>query len=237
MGRIPGRCWLLACLILLLWAGRACAESVDDVGLWNVLMAQGDFDALGCESGRLKWWFDGQLRLLEDTDGYNQALIRPGVGWTLNEHSTIWAGYAWINTQPVSGSDFDENRIWQQWTWSTELGAWKLGQRARFEQRFVETGDDLGLRYRQQFRAQRSLASWAGTSLVFWDEVFYNLNDTDWGAQSGFDQNRAFAGIGFKPQQSDHWSVEIGYLNQVIEVATGNDRSHHILSLNLVRSP
>ena len=228
---------LLISLVLPLWASRSGAQSVDDTGLWNALFAQGDFEAVGGKSDRLKWWFDGHLRFLDDASGFNQSIVRPGIGWTLNERSTVWAGYGWIRTSPLSGFEFDEHRIWQQWTWSKKTGVWKFALRSRFEQRFVELGDDVGLRFRQFFRAQHNLPGLPRMWLVCWDELFYNLNDTDWGAQSGVNQNRAFAGVGYQPSPNCRWRVEAGYLNQVIQVPFGSDRNNHILSLNFFRSP
>ena len=237
MGRIPALFWLLISFILMPWADRACAQAVDDAGLWNAMLTQGNFEAFGLEDTKLKWWFDGHLRYLDDAGGFNQSIVRPGIGWTLNERSTVWAGYGWIRTSALSGLEFDEHRIWQQWTWSKNLEDWKLGLRSRFEQRFVGTGDDLGLRFRQFFRATHKLPSVPKMTLVGGNEIFYNLNHTDWGAQGGFNQNRVFAGLGYKPSPECHWRVEIGYLNQVIEIPSGRDRSHHILSLNFFRSP
>ncbi|MCH2596577.1 MAG: DUF2490 domain-containing protein [Pirellulales bacterium] len=237
MGRIPALFWLLISFILMPWADRACAQAVDDAGLWNAMLTQGNFEAFGLEDTKLKWWFDGHLRYLDDAGGFNQSIVRPGIGWTLNERSTVWAGYGWIRTSALSGLEFDEHRIWQQWTWSKNLEDWKLGLRSRFEQRFVETGDDLGLRFRQFFRATHKLPSVPKMTLGGWIEIFYNLNHTDWGAQGGINQNRVFAGLGYKPSPECHWRVEIGYLNQVIEIPSGRDRSHHILSLNFFRSP
>ncbi len=237
MDRIRSYFGLLLISWVLLCASSVNGQSVDDQGQWNALFAQGDFKNWGCESDRLRWWFDGHIRLLDDTDGFNQSIVRPGIGWQLNEQSSLWAGYGWISSRALSGLEFDEHRIWQQWIWSNDFEKWKLALRSRFEQRFVETGDDLGLRYRQFFRATHKLPSYEKLSLVWWDELFYHLNDTDWGARSGFNQNRVFAGVGFKASPCCPWRVEVGYLNQVIEVPTGPDRNHHILSVNLFRSP
>ena len=237
MERTPATFCLLVGLLVLLFADRACAQAVDDAGQWNAVLAQGKFDELGLENDRLRWWFDGHFRMLDDANGFNQSIVRPGIGWEVNDRSVLWAGYGWIRTSPLTGNDFEEHRIWQQWTWSKELENWKLGLRSRFEQRFVETGDDLGLRWRQFFRVTHKLPSMPKLTLVGWDEIFYHLNDTDWGARSGFNQNRIFAGVGYKPKPDCRWRVEVGYLNQVIEVPAGSDRNHHILSVNLFRSP
>jgi hypothetical protein len=101
----------------------------------------------------------------------------------------------------------------------------------------LETGDDVGLRYRQFFRAQHTLPAHPQWMLVGWDELFFHCNDTDWGAESAFDQNRAFVGIGYTPSSRSNWRVEIGYLNQFIELPTANDRINHILAINFFRSP
>jgi hypothetical protein len=105
--------WPLVCLALLLSAGRAQAESINDTGFWTALFAQGDLDNPVSDDDRLKWWFDGHLRFLDDADGFHQSIVRPGLGWALDEQNTVWAGYAWIRTSPIAGLNFDENRIWQ----------------------------------------------------------------------------------------------------------------------------
>ncbi|NND96799.1 MAG: DUF2490 domain-containing protein [Pirellulaceae bacterium] len=227
---------LVASLLLTtLWVQFSAAQNIDDVGQWNAVFTQGE---LGQNTGgRLKWWFDGHLRFVEDADGFNQSIIRPGIGWGLSENSALWAGYGWIRTSPFTGDDFDEHRIWQQWTWSKACQPMKFAMRTRFEQRLVETGDDTGLRLRQFFRVQRSLPGCPPLTLVAWDEIFFGLNDTDWGQRSGFDQNRVFVGFGIKRFHSSRWRTEIGYMNQFINQDGPINRSNHILALNFFRSP
>ena len=106
--------WLLTSIFLLLGTVQASAQAIDDAGQWNAWLTQGSFEELGWENKKLKWWFDGHVRLLDDTDGFNQSIVRPGIGWQLNEQSTVWAGYGWISSRALSGLEFDEHRIWQQ---------------------------------------------------------------------------------------------------------------------------
>lgn len=235
-------CLILAIAALLLTHRPACAQTVDDGGAWIAFFGQGDLhpaksDGDPCDpaGGRLKWWFDGQLRFLGDADGFHQSLVRPGIGWTLTDKTVLWAGYGWIETRPTSGDTFTEHRIWQQITWSDDYGDFTVTLRSRLEQRFLETGDDTGWRFRQVVRAQHNLPSSPRFTLVAWDEAFFHLNDTDWGADTGFDQNRAFTGFGFKHKSDSPWRTEIGYLNQFIDNAAGSDRQHHLLSINLYR--
>ena len=168
----------------------------------------------------------------DDTGGFNQSIIRPGLGYAFAEDQAVWAGYGWIRTSPVVGADFDEHRIWQQWTATPSCGDWKFLHRSRFEQRWVETGDDVGLRWRQLARGQLVLSQCPQWSLVLWDEVFLNLNDTDWGARDGLDQNRAFIGLGYKRCPDSPVRTEVGYLNQFINRQGGIDGMNHILSIN-----
>ena len=69
---------------------------------------------------------------------------------------------------------------------------------------------------------------------VLWEELFLNLNATDYGAKRGLDQNRAFAGLGW------HWSQtarsEAGYLHHFNRRPGRENRVNHVLALNLAFS-
>ena len=107
-------------------------------------MASTAQDGLGGTDSQWKWWFDGHLRFLDDTDGFHQSIVRPGIGRKIGGNWTGWAGYGWIHTSPILGDDYDEHRLWQQLAWSHNLGPWTFALRHRLEQRLGETGDDLG---------------------------------------------------------------------------------------------
>ncbi|MBH0184752.1 MAG: DUF2490 domain-containing protein, partial [Nitrospira sp.] len=98
------------------------------------------------------------------------------------------------------------------------------------EQRWQSNGGETGGRFRQMFKLSWPLPFYQPVSLVGWDEVFVNLNDTNWNARQGFDQNRGFAGVGYRVLPPV--LVEIGYMNQYINRAT-IDGMNHILSVNL----
>ena len=225
------------CLLLLLSAlpSSTSAQTVDDIGQWNALFSQDRFSP----DSRLKWWFDGHYRLFDDTDGFGQSIVRPGIGFDICENSALWAGYGWIRTSPIRGDDIDEHRIWQQWTWSRSAAPFKVAARTRFEQRLIESAGDTGLRLRQFVRAQKDLGPGPCSTRTFvvWDELFIALNDTDWGQRSGFDQNRIFVGFGFKKHHSSTWRVEVGYMNQSINQRGPIDRRKHVLACNVFRSP
>lgn len=208
----------------------AVAQTVNDAGLWLAAFGQDD---IGSKESQWRWWFDGHLRYFDDTDGFAQSIVRPALGRKLTDKLVVWGGYGWIHTSPIVGDDFDEHRIWQQLTWTHTRDEWTIVLRPRLEQRLVETGDDLGWRFRQFVRVQRQLPSHPRLSLIGWNEFFFHLNDTDWGTRTGFDQNRVFAGLGIKRDPRSRVRTEVGYLHQNLDLPTAADRSHHILSINV----
>jgi hypothetical protein len=211
---------------------RLDAQTLDDTGLWFAAFGNGEIASSANDPSPLRWWLDAQYRLQDDTDGFTQSILRPGLGVTIAEDQALWAGYAWIRNSPVLGEDFDEHRFWQQWTAAPSCGDFQFLHRSRFEQRWFEDSAETALRWRQLFRVQRVLSSCPEWSLIGWDEAFFHLNDGDRNIQAGFDQNRAFLGVGYRRCPHAPIRTEIGYLNQLINVPASEDRMNHILSMN-----
>ena len=226
----------LASLVLtVLLAGTAHAHD-QDFGAWFAIAGQGRLTS--APDSRWRWWFDNHFRTFEDSDGFDTSIVRPGLGYDLGKGATIWLGYGWVHTDPPSGSNTDEHRIWQQLTWSTKLGERKLYDlfvRSRLEQRWLEGENDTGWRYRQFLRIVRPIAPRSRWTVRVWNELFLPMNDTDWGARAGFGQNRAFAGLGVALDAKRRVTLESGYLNQLIN-RRGTDAMNHIFSLSLLLS-
>ena len=120
-------------------------------------------------------------------------------------------------------------------TWSK--GAVSRGAyRRRLRRQTREGRDDTGWRLRQFVKASWALPRASRLSLLGYDEVFVDLNDTDWGQNAGFAQNRFFAGIGFQLDADRRAVMEVGYLNQFIQGDPANEMNH-ILVLNLLLIP
>lgn len=219
--------WLLAAVV-----STAAEDTVEDFRVWGVVTATGSLAPLNPDLSRWKWWLEGQARTREDASEMDQAFIRTALGYALKDNLSLWLGYGHFFPYPVTGDANDENRIFQQLLWSTGTSLGKFTSRTRLEQRFFDKNDDTGWRLREMLKLSHPLAG--PLNLVIADEVFINLNDTDFGAESGFDQNRAFAGFNYA--FSKQWNTEFGYLNQYIDRATGSDNMNHILlfSLNAV---
>ena len=67
---------------------------------------------------------------------------------------------------------------------------------------------------------------------VVWDEMFFDLNETDWGQNGSFSQNRVFTGIGCNLSGLNKPRLEVGYLNQFIRKLGDDDPVNHVLSAN-----
>ena len=198
------------------------AETIEDGRAWFNLTSEGDL------TGKLRWYMELQPRFKQEGREFDQYMIRPGINYKLTDHLVGGGGYGYVRTRTEQGHYTDEDRIWQQVIYNT---TWqdgvKFSSRSRLEQRFLDSGDDTGWRYRQLLRVSKPLASLPSVSPVLWNEVFVNFRETDWGAQRGFDQNRLFAGIAWTATPDAR--LEFGYLNQYVR-GRAHDSMNHVLS-------
>lgn len=215
----------LIAALFALTANAAHAEVDNDNRIWLNFNAQGKLPV-----GTLNWYAELQSRWRENGQDFDQLLIRPAVFYKLSERSGLWLGYANVQTRTAQSGTREEHRIWEQFSYTFKLGPATLQSRTRLEQRALDSGDDIGHRIRQMFRVTMPLEQSPKFSLVGSNEVFVNLNDTDWGMRSGFDQNRLFFGVGYS--FTSNFRLEAGYLNQYVDTATV-DRRNHVLSTTL----
>ena len=197
------------------------------------LQAWGNFTGQYRLSGKLLGWAEVQGRFGDDASRLSQSIIRPALGWQAAPKVSLWAGYGRI-TNHRPGKDQAEDRLWQQALWNVGpvLGG-AVTSRTRLEQRRVDGGDDTGWRARQFLKYERPFRPGGDKTLVLWNETFVALNDANWGARSGFDQTRTFAGVGLSVAAKTR--VEIGYLNQYINRVGPNDRVNHIASVSVFK--
>lgn len=212
-------------------ASPSSAQTTEDFQTWGNITAITSLGLLNEDWSNFKVWLEGQGRFGNDTSTFSQGMLRTGLGYMLNKQTSVWLGYAWVPTdEPFTKKAFDEHRLWQQVLWSDNFSFGTVTSRSRLEQRFIPTGSQVGWRFRQLLKISVPMPLLPNFSFVLSDEYFANLNKTNFGADDGFDQNRAFGGIGY--QFNQHIKSEIGYMNQYIR-KSGPDRMDHILSLNL----
>ena len=228
---------LCAALILLATAPAASDDLKHDHGAWLMWLAQGSFSGAtqGSDASGLVWWFDGHARFFDRTNGYGQSILRPAIGWAFNGQLTAHVGYGWIRSSAPGTPDVDEHRVFQQVIWKPQIDGLGVLSRTRLEQRFVETGDDVGWRLRQFVKVTWPLPFAERLALAAYDEIFFALNDTDWGARGGFDQNRLFLGPQWRFDRAGRIRGEVGYLNRITR-RRGPDVMDHLVSINLLTS-
>ncbi len=205
----------------------AQARTSQDEQVWINLTAMGSI------KDDLIYFAEIQPRVGDGVSRIDQSIFRGALGWKLSPDVSLYQGYAHVVVPIEGGKDVNEERSFQQLSWT--LGKpWDgdLSSRTRLEQRWRSDGDDMGWRLREMLRYEKPLkANSDAVNALVYAEGFLALNDTDWGARGGFDQLRSFAGAEFGlPGKS---TIEVGYLNQVINQRAGNTRVNHVASLTL----
>ena len=47
---------------------------------------------LGGKDSVYRWWLDAHARYSDDANGFEQSILRPGLGYALPKNHTLWAG-------------------------------------------------------------------------------------------------------------------------------------------------
>lgn len=187
-------------------------------------MGEGSLKILDPGLAKTRIWLEGQARFNNDWDHWYQGMTRVALGYALSDRATVWAGYTWLPTHNLGKPYTSQQDIWPGFRYVMPTDWGTLTFRTLVESSYIR-GDQVRVRPRQMVRLLHPMEFEPRLSLIAWDEVFVRLNDTPWGGQSGFDQNRAFAGVGwtFNPNVR----TEVGYMNQYTDDAT-----HHNHMLN-----
>lgn len=112
-------------------------------------------------------------------------------------------------------------------TWQTKWA--ESPERSRV---FTTAVDDLSWRLRRDTRRERAWFGSEGPRVVVWDQRYFDSRDRGWGGETGFEQNRTFAGLAWRTNESQRSRIEFGYLNQEWDDPGPEDRRFHFFSLN-----
>ena len=195
-------------------------------GTWVSFVTSGSWQSEG-RNNRWGYWLDAQARYVDIGSGANQLVVRPAVGYRLNDNVTTWLGYARLETRSRGGASAFENRYWQQIDWTAaRWGETSMSMRLRLEQRTLSTGNDIGLTLRYRVRLSRPFGQSADHRIQVSLEPFLDFRDTDWRGSAGLHQNRLFVGASFA--FAGHWRFETGYMNQYLGFDGREDVSNHL---------
>lgn len=215
-------------IVLVLAFGALCGSASAENQIWT------NYELKGKAPGGLplELSLNAEVRFEPDAE-ISQFVLRPGIGYTVNDWLKISGGYRYGQTVR-DGPDQIEHRLWQQASYDlATLGEAKIAGRTRLEQRFRENESDTGWRVRQQFSIEHPLAN-SGLRASLSDELLIGLKEADWGNADGLQENRARATI--------KWSAggigwEAGYLNQFRNGQAGaDDESNDHIYLGVSKS-
>lgn len=219
------RGFLVLTLFLLLWFGfsdhaksapppRGIKESA---GFWTQAVGEGNFSGLDERLSPVRLWMESQGRFnnvnpMENMNFY-QGMIRTAMGYAVTDRLTVWAGYTYLPTENYNQGYVGEQDVWPaiRYIFPTKLGTVTL--REMLEMRFTR-GDAPGIRPRTLIKLLHPFEFEPRLGLVIWDEFFFNVNNVannPNGGYSGFNQNRAFAGISWIVNENAR--LEFGYMN------------------------
>lgn len=191
-----------------------------------------------------KWGLHTELQvrrynILKDPQ---QLLIRTGANYNLTDNAMFTLGYGLIETYPYgefpAADDFLEHRLYEQLQLKGSLSRVGLTHRYRLEQRWVQSPVTSEYTYlnRARYMLRATLPLIGGTTeakepyLAAYDEIFVGFGNNI--QRNIFDQNRAYLALGYKI--SDAASVEVGYLNHIVQKANGIVFEHnHTLQVGL----
>ena len=155
----------------LLLSGPVMAD-INDNQTWGNITAVGSLSSFNLALKNFKCWAEFQGRFGDNMSRFSQAIIRPGIGYVINNTTSVWLGYALVHTaEPFSKTTFNERRIWQQLLLNDKFSFGTVSSRSRLEELLVPSlGDDTSLRLRQMFKVWAPLTAAPAYSVVASDE-------------------------------------------------------------------
>lgn len=200
---------------------------VDDVFGWNWVKLKGEFDDdPSTATGNLIGVLEFHYRLQNNVSEMKSVMIRPMMGYNLDDNSTLWAGYAYVEVKTDDGYR-RENRLFQMITYnSSKAKPIVFLGRTGIEERFFENQSPVNLRFRQMLGISLKLFKIKESQVkgYFTNETFMSYQSR----QFGFDQNRVLLGIGVDTSIGNTpVKFKAGYLN----IQTGTGQMSHGFSV------
>ena len=200
---------------------------IQDAGAWAQVVAEGSLGFIDPNLKPFRFWLEGQSRWDGNFAHWYQGMARSAVGYSLTDRATVWFGYTFLPTQQIGKPYVGQQDIWPAFRYVLPTKYGTFMSRTMWETNFIASGS-VRQRPRQMFRFLHPLSFEPRLSAIGWDEVFVRVNNTEAGGNAGFDQNRAFAGLGWTFDK--HLRAEFGYLNQYLQNTDHTQGTmHHLM--------
>ncbi|GAA4305293.1 DUF2490 domain-containing protein [Nibribacter koreensis] len=191
-----------------------------------------------------KWGFyiDVQFRRHDILPDPQQFVTHMGLTYSLSKDVSVAGGYVYAHTYPYGDTpaldDFPEHRAYEQVQLKATYGRFLVQHRFRLEQRFVKRPFAEEATYLNRARYQfKTTLPLSGPTLEEKEAYVSGSNEVFIGFGKNvqaniFDQNRAYAGVGYKFSKAA--SLEVGYMHQLLQSGGGiNFESNHTLQVTV----
>jgi hypothetical protein len=198
--------------------------------LWTSFATQKPFTA----DKKWNYLFYSSLRFIDEDHPVQTFLLEGGVGYKYVPGQSVWLGYRWQGNNFNHGF-YQENRLWQQMVWETkDLSLNRVLLRSRLEEFIRSNQSQTGFRLRERFFVEMPNLYNGCINPVFYDEVFFQLNKTDYTSHQFVSQNRLFVGFNYMLTAENFW--EIGYLNEYLFATPqrSDNQMNHVISLTYI---
>lgn len=175
---------------------------------------------------RVRAYLEVAPRMGNGVSELSQLLVRPALQFQFTERASLFSGYLWQSTYPENGPVVHENRLWEQILLTRKIKRLQIINRTRLEQRFFNNVSGTGHRARHMVKLDFDL--YKRIYLATSNEIFVNLNTVRDGPEAGIDQDRYFAGLGFRLGNRNR--IEVGYQLQYVNRSDpDDDQANHAL--------
>ena len=173
--------WISSVIMIMALMVSNSVEATSDFQIWVPININAKL------TEQLRGFLELQPRIGDNASNLTTAIVRPALGWALNEKATLWVGYLMQadSVTPDSDTYLIENRAWQGFSWKDTANEkqfiWEV--RNRLEERFLPHNSDPSIRWRTRFRVEQLIPGWSPWSVIASEEIFVNLNDNSNNAQ------------------------------------------------------
>lgn len=196
----------------------------NDLGTWNGVSINTPI------TEKIHTKFYVSPRLLDNSTDFNQLILHGLLGYKLNNHFSIWQGYAWSTTYIPNFRR--EQRPYNDFIYDSTFKKFEIENRIRLEERFLQDIEGVNLRLRYKLKGSYPLDKKKRWKIVLFDEIFTNLNSHYGGPQAGLDQNRIYIGVNRKI--NEHFNIDTGYqLQHQHKKGPNNDILNHFILIHL----
>ena len=201
------------------------AQETDEINNWFFLHTTAKLNN--------KWELGNELHIRRDdwVENWRNLLIRPYASYYLNNTAILTAGYSYIGSWALPGSDkaphSNEHNIWEQVSFHHKLNkAIKVSHRYRFEHRFVDqwehnlvtdewskTDNVFRNRFRYRMTIKSKLFNFGDNQDIYlhvFDEIWVNQADNL--RFKGLGRNWLYLGLGY--DLNPQLCFELAYMHQ-----------------------